>query len=71
MSDKFAKYNKVGSRNPNYQGIGSKYVKRGGSWSDASQYARCANRVSYQPNSRNSVKGFRLAITSPYGARRR
>ncbi|MEE8434846.1 MAG: formylglycine-generating enzyme family protein, partial [bacterium] len=71
VSDKFANYNKVGSRDPNYQGSGSKYVKRGGSWTDGSQYVRCANRVSYRPNSRNSVRGFRLAITSPYGARRR
>ena len=71
VSDKFASYKKVGTRDPNYQGPGSKYVKRGGSWSDTSRYLRCANRVSYEPGNRNSVKGFRLAITSPYGVRRR
>ncbi|MCH8885582.1 MAG: SUMF1/EgtB/PvdO family nonheme iron enzyme [SAR324 cluster bacterium] len=71
VSDKFARYGQVGANNPDHQSSGKNRVKRGGGWSDASRFVRCANRVSYPPNSKASFRGFRLAITSPHGARRR
>ncbi|WP_197282125.1 SUMF1/EgtB/PvdO family nonheme iron enzyme [Dethiosulfatarculus sandiegensis] len=39
------------------------YVIKGGSWSGSAEYARCADRVSYDPDDRDDDVGFRCART--------
>ena len=53
-------YANVGTNNPIYEGTGSRYVIRGGSWYNRPQSVRCTNRSSSSPAISNSRLGFRL-----------
>jgi formylglycine-generating enzyme required for sulfatase activity len=50
-----------GAGNPRGASAGASRVLRGGSFVDASQYCRTANRYAYQPTARRRSDGFRLA----------
>ena len=49
-----------------YDSTGSSRVFRGGSWNDVAANCRSANRLRFEPSSRHSPVGFRLAL-SPSG----
>jgi formylglycine-generating enzyme required for sulfatase activity len=66
-SDWYGNYPDGEVTNPKGPSSGSHRVDRGGCWYDSAWSCRSANRCEYDPSYRNSLPGFRLAL-SPSGA---
>lgn len=47
------------------RGVGDEVVKRGGSWDLPAEYLRCATRSWADPDNRDELTGFRLAMSLP------